>query len=443
MSDAVLTVGQLTRAVKGRLEGSFPFVWVRGQVTNCSRPSSGHLYFSLKDEEAVLGAVWFKGSQKSAEAFDPLTGEVFEDGPRTSLAASLDNGQEIICAGKLTVYPPRGSYQLVVELAQDAGMGRLQLEFERIRAELLAKGYFDPARKRLLPSNPARVAVVTAITGAAVRDFVRVSRERGTGGEIRVYPALVQGNEAPGQIARALRLVAEDGWAEVVALIRGGGSLEDLWAFNTSAVAEAVFTSPVPVISGVGHEVDLSIADMVADVRAATPTHAAQILWTEKREIAQRVDELELQLDRAWQQWYELRREKLASLARALGWLSPARTLARWEERLVSLAGRMDRAARYGFEQRALHLRTLLQRLPRAVAGDLSAREYAFERLALRLAGLDPMRPLEHGYAMARNAEGAFVRSVAQALPGEKLDLILRDGSVPVRVENNNDLSGK
>ncbi|MDL2210150.1 exodeoxyribonuclease VII large subunit [Desulfovibrio sp. OttesenSCG-928-O18] len=443
MSDAILTVGQLTRAVKGQLEGSFPFVWVRGQVSNCSRPSSGHVYFSLKDEEAILSAVWFKGNQKSAEAFDPLTGEVFEDGPRPSLAMSLENGQEVICAGKLSVYPPRGGYQLVVELAQDAGQGRLQLEFERIKAELLAKGYFDTARKRSLPFNPARVAVVTAVTGAAVRDFLRVGHERGTGGEIRVYPALVQGNEAPEQIARALRLVAEDGWAEVAVLIRGGGSLEDLWAFNTVTVAEAVFTCPVPVVSGVGHEVDVSIADLVADVRAATPTHAAQILWTEKRELIQRIDELELQLDRAWQQWYELRREKLASLGRALDWLSPARTLARWEERLANLSGRMTRTALARLEQRALRLQSLAERLPRAVSSDLGAREHALERLTLRLEGLNPMRPLERGYAMARNAKGAFVRSVTQVAPGDELELVLRDGSVPVRAEPQKPSSGK
>ncbi|MCC8193547.1 MAG: exodeoxyribonuclease VII large subunit, partial [Deltaproteobacteria bacterium] len=219
MSDAVLTVGELTRAVKGQLEGTFPFVWVRGQVSNCSRPSSGHLYFSLKDDEALLNAVWFKGNQKDAEAFDPLTGEVFEDGPRPSLALSLENGQDVICAGKLTVYPPRGSYQLVVEIAQDAGIGRLQLEFERIKAELLAKGYFDAARKRPLPVNPARVAVVTALTGAAIRDFLRIGESRGMGGEVRIYPALVQGNEAPDQVAGAIRRMAEDGWAEVVAII--------------------------------------------------------------------------------------------------------------------------------------------------------------------------------------------------------------------------------
>lgn len=434
MSDAILTVGQLTRAVKSQLEGNFPFVWVRGQISNCSRPSSGHLYFSLKDEEAVLNAVWFKGNQKGAEAFDPLTGEVFEGGPRPGLAASLENGQELICAGKLTVYPPRGAYQLVVEIAQDAGVGRLQMEFERVRAALLAKGYFDSSRKRALPANPERVAVVTAATGAAIHDFLRISETRGLGGEIRVYPTPVQGNEAPGRIAAALARVAEDGWAEVAVLIRGGGSLEDLWAFNTEVVAEAVFSSPVPVIAGIGHEVDVSIADLVADVRTATPSHAAQILWPERRELAQLVDEAELSLRRAWESGMSEREKKTDALARALHWLSPAKTLDRWEQTLETLSGRMERAALVGLERRALLLAALETRLPASIAASLRWREHGLERLALRLEALNPLGPLDRGYALARTAKGTFARSVADLAPGDGLELILRDGSVPVRV---------
>ena len=443
MSDAIFTVGQLTRAVKGQLEGNFPFVWVRGQVSNCSRPSSGHLYFSLKDDEAILNAVWFKGNQKSAEAFDPLTGEVFEDGPKPSLAMSLGNGQEIICAGKLTVYPPRGAYQLVVELAQDAGLGRLQMEFERIKAELFAKGYFDAARKRPLPSNPHNVAVITAASGAAIRDFLRIGESRGLGGKIRIYPALVQGSEAPGQIARAFARIEEDAWAEVVVLIRGGGSLEDLWAFNTETVADAIFASSVPVLAGIGHEVDVSIADLVADMRAATPSHAAQILWTERRELIQRVDELELSLQSALEWILSSREEKVTALAKALQWLSPAKTLSRWEERLGNCRERMERALSSALERRGTRLEALSSRLPAAFAAQQNFQEHALERLILRLEGLDPMGPLERGYALARMKKGSFARSVTDVAPGDTLELILRDGSVSVRVENKNHPSGK
>ena len=435
MSDAIFTVGQLTRAVKGQLEGAFPFVWVRGQVSNCIRPSSGHVYFSLKDDEALLNAVWFKGNQKKTEAFDPLTGEVFEDGPRPSLAVSLENGKEIICAGRLTVYPPRGAYQLVVEIAQDAGTGRLQMEFERIKATLLTKGYFDRDRKRPIPLNPGNVAVVTATTGAAIHDFLRIGASRGMGSEVRIYPALVQGNGAPEQISNALFRIAEDGWADVVVLIRGGGSLEDLWAFNTETVADAVFHSPLPVLTGIGHEVDISIADMVADARAATPSHAAQLLWTERREMVQRVDEIETQLRRIWQTALTRRESTLATLSRALSWLSPARTFARWEDRLESLDKRLKRAAASRHDRIANTLNTLEGRLCHAFSSARDLRERSLERLSLRLEGLNPMAPLERGYALAQTESGTFVRATADVAPGDSLALILRDGSIPVRVE--------
>ena len=436
MTDAILTVGQLTRSVKNALEGSFPFVWVRGQVSNCSRPSSGHMYFSLKDEDAILNCVWFR-NQQDAESFDPLTGEVFEGGPRESFARRMENGQDVICAGKLTVYAPRGSYQLVVELAQDAGLGRLQLEFERIKGDLLRKGYFDQGRKRPMPRNPVRVAVVTAVTGAAIRDFVRIGTERGTGAEIRIYPALVQGNEAPEQIARAMRLAGEDGWAEIVVLIRGGGSLEDLWAFNTEMVAEAVFACPLPVLAGIGHEVDVSIADLVADVRAATPSHAAQILWPEKRELAQRVDDMETRLIRAWTNGFAWRERSLEALVKSLRLLSPQKTVARWEERLASLERGLERAVSDCIEARANTLLQLSAALPRAIRARLTETEHRLDRLEIRLGLLDPMAPLERGYALAKTAKGGFVRSVADVTPGEKLDLVVRDGMLPVRVEEN------
>ena len=178
-------------------------------------------------------------------------------------------------AGRLTVYAPRGVYQLVAEVVQEVGAGKLWLEFEALKKDLAAKGYFEAARKRPLPHHPTRVAVITAPTGAAIRDFIRIGRERGYGAAVRIYPTLVQGDAAPMGIVRAILRAVADDWAEILVLLRGGGSLEDLWAFNTVEVAKAVFASPLPVLTGVGHEVDVTIADMVADVRAATPSHDA------------------------------------------------------------------------------------------------------------------------------------------------------------------------
>lgn len=479
MTDAVLTVGQVTRSIKSLLEGTFPFVWVRGQVSNLSRPSSGHLYFSLKDEEALLPAVWFKGQQKAEESFDPLTGEVFEDGPRPGMSASLQNGQELVVAGRLTVYPPRGAYQLVVELAQDAGQGRLYQEFERLKAALAEKGFFAQERKRPLPRNPLRVAVITAPSGAAIRDFLRMAEERGSGGEIRIYPSPVQGDEAPPKIAAALNAACSDGWAQVAVLIRGGGSLEDLWAFNSEIVAQAVFNAPIPVLAGIGHEVDVSIADLVADVRAATPTHAAQLLWVEKRELAQRLDELELSLTKGWHRLLNARADQLAVLQRGLTLLSPIlalerrrerihnaeqrlhqavsarlapsgflleslarrveianpkRTLARHADRLEGAEDRMRQAVLHRLEKNNQQLAALASRLIPAVASALARNEQNYERMALRLSALDPQLPLQRGYALARLPDGRFVRSVTDTSPGQRLDLVLRDGAVPVEV---------
>ncbi|MDL2272382.1 exodeoxyribonuclease VII large subunit [Desulfovibrio sp. OttesenSCG-928-I05] len=480
MDNAVRTVSELTRSLKNLVEGSYPFVWVRGQVTNLSRPSSGHVYFSLKDEDATLAAVWFAGSQKKTENFDPLTGEVYEDGPRPSLAARLENGMEIICAGRLSVYAPRGVYQIVVELAQEGGQGRLQAEFEQLKLRLMEKGYFAQERKRPLPRHPARVAVITAPTGAAIHDFLRMAHERGWGSEIRIYPVPVQGEDAPPVIARALDAVSREGWAEVTVLIRGGGSLEDLWAFNTEVVAVSVFRSQVPVLAGIGHEVDVSITDLVADLRAATPTHAAQLLWMERRELVQRVDEAQLSLTRAWDTLLLAREARLVALTRALGWLSPLRLLERWDEKRDALeealrdamdeflAEREEECARMTGRAAVLmeetlrraelslerltarleasspsgrldrlddRLEALTPRLSSAMTRLLEKREEELEKGVLRLEALNPVRPLERGYLLARKKSGEFLRSVTDAAPGDVLDILLKDGEVTTRVE--------
>ncbi len=201
----ILSVRELTSRVKDVVEAEFPFVWVRGQVGNISRPGSGHIYFTLRDEEAGLSVVWFKNAQReslsvSGERYDPLTGEILSGSPGAGLAV----GQDVLCAGRLTVYPPRGTYQLTAELVEDMGQGRLHLEFEALKRELADKGYFDQDRKMRPPAHPERVAVITAPAGAAIRDFIRIGRARGYGCEVRLYPVLVQGETAPGMIARAL-----------------------------------------------------------------------------------------------------------------------------------------------------------------------------------------------------------------------------------------------
>ncbi|HIW79844.1 MAG TPA: exodeoxyribonuclease VII large subunit [Candidatus Bilophila faecipullorum] len=476
---SILTVRQLTALIKDTVENGFPYVWVRGEVTNVSRPASGHVYFSLKDGDALLQAIWFRTDQKEREAFDPLTGEVFEDGPRVSLAATLKNGQQIVCAGRLTVYAPRGSYQLVVELAQDSGEGQLHLALEALKQKLAAKGYFSLERKREMPGHPCRVAVITAPHGAAVRDFLRLSAERGTGCEIHIVPVPVQGDDAPPRIAAALDAENRRGWAEVLVLIRGGGSLQDLWAFNDEAVAEAVFRSRIPVVAGIGHEVDTSIADMVADLRAATPSHAAHLLWPERRWYEQRVDELELSLSEAARRRFAVWDRQVETAGRALAWLSPERSLSRLAERFEGLRQRLALTLPRSLERADARLRPLEAAMHRATDGrslerrlerigdlgrrleeaqsrrltragtaldDAAARlkergrraldglERRLEREEIRLAGLDPLAPLERGYACAMTEDGHFVRSVHDLRPGVSLTVKIRDGEADARV---------
>lgn len=460
----ILSVSELTRAVKDILEAEFPFVWVRGQVTNLGRPASGHLYFSLTDGDALVNVVWFKGAQRSAdpvsrggESVNPLTGEVEES--TGSLADSLEDGMEVLCAGRLNVYEPRGQYQLIAELVQEQGVGDLRMAFEAMKRKLAAKGYFDDDRKMEIAREPERVAVVTSPSGAAIRDFLRIASQRGVGSEIRIYPTQVQGETAPEMIAGALDAVSEDGWADVVVLIRGGGSLEDLWAFNTEPVAEAIYRSQVPVVCGVGHEPDVSIADYVADLRVATPSHAAQVLWTDRDTLRQAVDRLEMDLSRAYLELLGGHEKEVAQLRRALAWLSPAKRLNRNVDRVRSLALRLERLGRAHFEsnreraarwtgrldrafgpeevERGLSgLEGLCERMTKVASRQVEDKERNLQLLRASLEALDPEAPLERGYSLVRiDRTGAFLRDPSEVEHGDRLDIRVREGNIAARVE--------
>ena len=477
--EGILTVRALTERLRRTLETRYPFVWVRGEVSNLSRPASGHVYFSLKDAEAQLQCVWFRSRQREAHTFDPLTGEVF-DGPRPSPLEALANGLELLCAGRVSVYAPRGQYQLVVELVQPAGAGLLAQAFEERKRRLAAAGYFAQERKRELPWNPRRVALITSPHGAAIHDFLELAAMRGCASEIRLVPVPVQGPRAVPEIVAAMQEANAQGWAEVIVLIRGGGSLEDLWAFNEPPVAEAIFHSRLPVLAGIGHEVDVSLADLTADRRAATPSHAAQLLWPLRAELLQRVDDLEMALTRALEQRLEREEYGLRLLERGLAWASPARRLERLGEQLGVLLGGLDTATRRWLEEKArmlddlerrrctaftdsdmrgqrLRLEMLAAALPRLVsqrlAGDgaslaslegrlgraasdlLASRAARLEKLELRLAARDPLEPLQRGYALLYAENGALARSVTDFAPGNEVRARLADGALSARVE--------
>ena len=493
-SDPVYTVSGLTSLIRQSVEGAFPFVWVRGQVTNMARPTSGHVYFTLRDASASLAAVWFKGNHAAGDTFDPMTGEVYADGPRPSLAHSLKNGQEVLCAGRLSVYGPRGVYQLVVELGQDVGLGQLQADFERLKKKLSAAGFFAVERKRPLPAIPRRVAVITAPGGAAVYDFLRVAAQRGTGASIRLYPALVQGNMAASQIVAQLGRICAEGWADVVVLIRGGGSLEDLWAFNDETLATAIKNSPLPVLAGIGHEVDVTLADMTADVRAATPSHAAQLLWREKEEYHAALARVGQRLDSAFSQCLAVRQNRVAACAHAVAVHSPTRRLALWQDSLAQTEQRLFKGIRFYFKEQSGLVDTLCRAAPHpsvrlankagqvasadalllramknflhnreghlARAADgvdmvshalarktaltdrvterlVYARERVFsalqlhlERASLSLEVFDPQKPLQRGYSLVYKQDGTLLRAANAVRQGELLSITLAEGMV-------------
>ena len=454
--DSILSVRQVTEKVKQAVEVRFPYVWVQGEVTNLSRPTSGHVYFSLKESDCLLNCVWFRGQQKD-EAFDQLTGEVWEDGPRPSAARTMENGQTLICAGHLTVYGARGQYQMVVDFAQLGGLGLWHQEFEALKRRLAAEGLFDAEHKRPIPREPKRVAVVTAPTGAAIRDFIRIAGDRGLGSEIRIYPTPVQGEDAPPRIAEALRQAGSDGWAQVIVLIRGGGSAQDLWAFNDERVARAVHTSPIPVLAGIGHEIDHSITDFTADFSAATPSHTAQLLWQERRIFEQDVDGLEMALTQAAERRMEELALQLEHRRRALSLLSPLEKLRLREEKLKNTERRMMAALE---AQTSLHARTLerlvlnlentgeqcLRKAEQAVERTASplpqlgrltgiVQEHELSCLELKLRSLDPYEPLKRGYAMAFTEDGNFLRSIGQTAPGKNIIVELADGRLVTVVE--------
>jgi exodeoxyribonuclease VII large subunit len=459
----IFTVTEFTRALKEVLEAGFPLVKVRGQVVNLAKPASGHVYFGLADAKAVLPVVWFKSSQWSrsrrGERVNPATGEVEEAGTPAYGPAELQEGDEIIAAGRITVYEQRGAYQLVAEMVQAVGVGGAHQALEALKRKLEAEGLFDASRRRPFPRNPRCVAVVTSPTGAAIQDFLRVGESRGLGGEVRIHPTVVQGDAAPASIVQALDRAGSDAAAEVVVLIRGGGAAEDLSAFNAEEVVRAVAGCPLPVVAGIGHEVDWTLAGMAADWRASTPSNAAQAVWPERDELRQAVDDLELKLRRAFESRLDARAARLESLAGKLRLLSPAGRLARLESRFTDFRGRLaaswerfvhlrlERVERrreslakaFGerrIEKRVHRAESLARRLDRAWRGGLDRRRDLVAGLSRALEGLDPQRPLRRGFCLVE-VEGrpGYLRTAQEASPGDLLRIRPASGEVLARVE--------
>ena len=410
------SVAALLLAVADALAARLGAVTVRGELSGFTRAASGHCYFTLKDSEgqqALLRCAMFRRSASLLD-FRPA------------------DGQQVELRGRITVYEARGELQLVVEAMQRLGAGSLFELFLKLKARLAEAGLFDTARKRPLPPYPRAVGVVTSPDAAALHDVLTALARRAPQVQVVVYPSLVQGPEAPAQLVRAIQLAGQRAEVDVLIVCRGGGSMEDLWAFNDEAVVRAVVACPLPVVCGVGHETDTCLAELAADLRAPTPTAAAELAAPPQDELLARLDHLALALQRALRRRLDNQAQRLDRLALQIG--RPARLLAQQAGRLDTLDTRLRQALRGGLLQRQRPLDDLGLRLGQAV-GQLQQRQSdRLERLALRLAAQDPHQVLSRGYAWLADAQGRPVTRAAGLHPGDALQAQWADGRAQVQV---------
>ncbi len=413
--ERIYRVAELTRRVNLALEDDIGRVWVEGEISNLRQPGSGHLYFTLKDEQAQMAAVLFRGSQRG-------------------LAARPENGQRVQAFGPLAVYAPQGTYQLVVERLRPAGRGALQEQFEALKRKLAAEGLFDAGRKRPLPLLPRCVGIVTSPTGAAIRDILTVLDRRFPNLRILLAPARVQGAGAAEEIADGLRRLTEDGRAEALIVGRGGGSLEDLWAFNEEVVARAIAASPIPVISAVGHETDFTISDFVADLRAPTPSAAAELVIGRKADFLARIERSRALLGRLLRHRAADVRARLASAARWYGFHRPALLLQPGRTRVEDAQSRLAEAGRRWLRVCSQRVDQAHGELSRGLPRRLSDARTRLERGALQLRALGPLAVLSRGYSLTLDAAGRPVLDAASLRPGQPVRTRLARGSFESQV---------
>lgn len=438
--DDILSPSQLNTLARNLLEDTFPLVWVEGELGNVARPSSGHLYLTLKDARAQVRAAMFK--------------------PKANLLKFVPReGLRVLVRGRLTLYEARGEYQMVLDHMEEAGEGALRRAFEELKAKLQAEGVFDAARKRPLPAFPRRIGVLTSPTGAAVRDVISVLGRRFPLLEVDVLPVPVQGATAAAQIRGMLsRAIASDRY-DVLLITRGGGSLEDLWAFNDEQLARAIAASPVPIISAVGHETDFSLSDFAADLRAPTPSVAAELIAPDRIALLQRVRRLQQRLDDQEQHRLRNAMQRLDRASLRLNAQRPQARLALLRSREREARRRLDavlarrvqealgRTRNAGTRLRAQaperRLAVLAQRLqslqarPRAaLQARLQLDQQRLTGLARALAAISPLATVARGYAILHHEDGHLVRSVKDAKPGDPIRAQLTDGELPMRVED-------
>lgn len=412
----IFSVSELNREARSILEGSFPSIWIEGEVSNLARPASGHMYFSLKDSRAQVRCALFKNRAMK-------------------LATQPDNGMQVLVRANVSLYEGRGEFQLIVEYLEPAGAGALQRQFEELKKKLDAEGLFRAEDKQPMPAMPKRVGVLTSPSGAAIRDILSVLQRRWPGIEVIIYPAAVQGNEAPAELQRMLAIARARNEVDVLIISRGGGSLEDLWAFNDEALARAIHACSIPTISAVGHEIDFTIADFVADLRAATPSAAAETVSPSRDQLQRQLEKYEGLLSKNLTQRMRNLKERVSGLERRLP--HPQRTLQQFSQRLDDLSLRSQRAIKgkiqhdqsrlnrltsllavqnpkRQLQQQRQHCHQLNSQLQRAMNHILEKKKERWSRLSHNLNTVSPLATLERGYAIVQKKDGLVVRETGQ-----------------------------
>jgi len=394
----ILTVSQLTSRVKDLIEDVFEDIYVVGEISNAKVHPSGHWYFSLKDKDATLACVSFKNTNQSFKF-------------------RLEDGLMMVASGRLSVYPPKGSYQLVVASLKPVGVGEWQLAFEQLKQRLAGEGLLDASRKKTIPLVPRTIGVVTSPAGAAIKDIISALSRRNKNVSIVIGPVKVQGEGSAEEIADAIANLQEIAKVEVILLARGGGSIEDLWAFNTELVARAVANCSVPTISGIGHETDITICDLVADMRAPTPTAAAELVASGHSQIFEKCAFLQTRLIQSI-------KEKLSACRSALKEQNPLNVLTTYLARL---------------KQQRLKVDYQKERLAFLIAKKLTAARYTLRENAQKLVNLGPLNVLGRGFAILRNLKGDVLRASSQTQPGELVEALLEHGKLSLVVKSSSE----
>jgi exodeoxyribonuclease VII large subunit len=432
------TVSEFTAQLAGILQEEFGDVWIAGEISGCKLSGAGHWYFTLKDEEAQLRSVCFRNTARYLR-FKP------------------QDGIHVLVRGRIDVYAPRGEYQLIADVIEPQGHGALQFAFEQLKRKLAAEGLFEASRKRPLPKYPARIGIVSSPTGAVIQDMLNILGRRFPGLHIRLYPALVQGDGSVAQVVRGIEHFSQSGWAEVVIVARGGGSLEDLWTFNEEAVARAIAGSTVPVISAVGHETDVTIADFVADLRAPTPSAAAELVICTREQVLESLENCARKLEKGVRYRIAMSARRLHQLGIERSTAAPHRRIGRSAQRVDDLDYRLRERIRSVIESRKRRLNGLelqvrrhdirlrfaearrrLERAGRSIEdcmrSGLAVAQRRFEPLVAHLTQLSPLRVLERGYAIVRNEAGVVVKNPAEVPAGSEITVRVAKGQLRARV---------